>query len=83
MDGLDWRTWSWGVWALYGVGALYVGGFVWFFARLETVARRAARGDPEAVRRHNRLLRGFPNALYARMLGRHPLEDDGAGRGMK
>jgi len=71
---LGWATWPPMLWGLYGIGALYLFGFVVFFARLEALARRAAAGDAEAIRRHNRLLRGFPNALYARMLGRHPLE---------
>jgi cytochrome c biogenesis protein CcdA len=68
--------WPWPVWGLYALGVLYLVGFAVFFVLIERGARRAARGNPEEVARFNRLLRGFPNALYARMLGRRPLEMD-------
>lgn len=68
---------GWPVWTLYALGGLYIVGFLAFFFRIESAARRAAGGDSEAVAHYNRILRGFPNALYARMLGRRPLETDG------
>ena len=68
---------GWPVWALYALGALYLVGFLVFFFRIESAAKRAATGDAQAVERYNRILGGFPNALYARMLGRRPLETDG------
>jgi hypothetical protein len=77
---LDPRSWPQPVWALYALGALYLAGFLTFFFRIEGAARRAAMGGPAEVARYNRILRGFPNALYARMLGRRPLES-GAGEG--
>lgn len=66
--------WPWPVWALYGIGALYLVGFVTSFFRLKAGARRAGSGDAAAVTAYNGMLRGFPSALYARMLGRRPLE---------
>lgn len=71
---------EWPVLALYGVGVLYIAGFVTSFFRLERAARRAGAGGPSDVEAYNRLLHGFPNALYARMLGRRPLEAPGEGK---
>ena len=68
---------EWSVLVLYGIGVLYIAGFVTSFFRLERAARRAAEGGMQEVADYNRLLRGFPNALYARMLGRRPLESPG------
>lgn len=73
MASLD-PHWPWQVWVLHILGALYLLGFVAFFFLIEGAARRAASGDPAMVARYNRILRGFPNALYARMLGRRPME---------
>jgi hypothetical protein len=75
---MDWdpRLWSLPVWILYGIGVLYVAGFVTFFFRIERSAKAARAGDPESVRKYNAGLKGFPNSLYARMLGKRPLELD-------
>ena len=69
------QDWPLAVWVLYGLGALYILGFLAFFFRIETAAKRAAHGAHADVVRYNRMLRGFPNSLYARMLGRRPLEE--------
>ena len=69
----DPRTWSFWVWCLHVLAALYVGGFLWFFFMFRAEEKRAMAGDPRAVRRYNHRLRGFPNALYAKMLGKRAI----------
>jgi hypothetical protein len=63
----------WGLWTvfLYCLGAVYLAGFFVFVALFGAAARRVRRGGPPAA--YNRLLKGFPNAFYAKMLGKRPL----------
>ena len=63
----------WDYWTafLYTLGGLYLVGFAVFLARFAAAGRRVRRGGPKAE--YNRLLRGFPNAFYAKMLGKRPL----------
>ncbi len=88
VPGLDWRTWPPLVWGLYGLAALHLAGTVGFWFAFQRDERRARTGGPTEVARFNRSLRGFPNAFYAKMLGKRPLEtaasrdeDDGPGTG--
>ncbi len=67
-------TWSAWVWFLYAFAGAYLLGFVWFFVRFEQEERKAMAGDQAALDRFNRLLVGFPNAFYAKMLGKRRLE---------
>ena len=64
---------QWGLWTvfLYCLGAVYLGGFFVFLARFGVAARRVRRGGPAAA--YNKALKGFPNAFYAKMLGKRPL----------
>lgn len=66
-------SWSALTWALYAIGVLYLLGFLVFFFRIEGAARSAQTGGSQAIAKYNRILRGFPNALFARMLGRRPM----------
>ena len=70
----DWRAWGPWVWALYVLGMLYAAGFLWYFFRFRRTERAARAGAAGAVVAFNRSLRGFPNAFYAKMLGRRPLD---------
>ena len=76
----DWdpRSWSPMTKAFYALGAVYLFGFFAFFAAFRAAERKARRGDATAVARYNRLLRGFPNAFYAKLLGRRRLEPETA-----
>jgi hypothetical protein len=70
----DWRSWSFAVWYVHAFG-LYTGvGFVYFWIRLHSLAVGAADGMPEQVRRYNKALQGFPNAVYAKMFGLSAVE---------
>ena len=69
----DPSTWAPFTWVLYAVGALYVMGFFAFFVAFHRGESRARREGAEATARYNRLLRGFPNGFYAKMMGRKPL----------
>ncbi|HET6399397.1 MAG TPA: hypothetical protein VFH47_07580 [Candidatus Thermoplasmatota archaeon] len=66
----DWPAW---LWLLYAVGLVYFGLFVAYFLHFRRLARDARSGDPAAVARHDRAIRGFPNGFFAKMLGLHPL----------
>ncbi len=74
MSEWDPQTWSRLAQALYGLGALYLLGFFIFFSRFLVAEKHARTGDAAAVRRYNRMLRGFPNSFYAKMLGKRRLE---------
>ncbi len=76
MADLDPRTWSRFTLALYALGVVYLLGFFAFFTAFHLAEDKARGGDPAAVARYNRSLRGFPNAFYAKMLGRRPLEPE-------
>jgi hypothetical protein len=71
----DWDPRAWGLWAqaLYAIGVVYLLGFFLYFFLVHAAHKRALRGEPAAVSRYNRLLRGFPNAFYAKMCGKRPL----------
>lgn len=75
----DPAQWSPFAQAMYGVGALYLVLFFAFFALFHRAAARARSGEPADVQRYNRLLRGFPNAFYAKLLGKRRLETQGPG----
>lgn len=78
VDGavVEWDPQAWSPFtrAIYAIGGLYLLGFFAFFAIFRAADKRARTGDPMAVARYNRLLRGFPNAFYAKLLGRRRLE---------
>ena len=72
---LEWEPqgWSLWIWWLHALAAYYVAGFVWFFFAFRHAENKARSGEPAAVERYNLKLRGFPNAGYAKMLGRRAL----------
>ncbi len=72
----QWSAW---VWFLYAFASVYLVGFAWFFVRFEQEERKALAGDRQALVRFNRLLAGFPNSFYAKMLGKRALEATGNG----
>ena len=78
----DWDPATWGAWTrfAYAVAVLYLVLFFGYFAAFRVVEAEARRGNPAAIARYNRLLRGFPNAFYAKMLGRRPLEPESKGK---
>lgn len=61
-------------WALYVLAVLFLLGFFVFWFRFQAAHRRALDEGGPAVAAYNRLLRGFPNAVYAKMFGKRPLE---------
>lgn len=71
---LAYQEWSWWVWFLHSFAAYAMAGFVWFWFRFHRLETAAADGMERAVRRYNRALQGFPNAVYAKMMGKKPLE---------
>lgn len=66
--------WTAVTWAFVVAGALYALGFVVFWVRFQAADRAAKRGDPGAPERFNAMLRGFPNTMYAKMMGKKPYE---------
>jgi hypothetical protein len=65
------RTWSFWTTFLYTLGSVYLLGFFVYLVRFTFAARRVRAGGP--VGPYNKLLRGFPNGFYAKMMGKRPL----------
>lgn len=74
MFDTDAAGWGYGTWLLYTLAALYVVGFLVFWVRFERLERRAKVLGGEAVLAYNRAIRGFPNAVYAKMFGKRAFE---------
>lgn len=70
----DPATWTASTWVLYGLGALFLLGFMGYWFAFESAERAARRNGGPALARYNRMLRGFPNAVYAKMFGKRSLE---------
>jgi len=66
--------WTYVTWAFVVLGAVYSAGFVVFWFRFQAADRAARRGDAGAAERFNAMLRGFPNTMYAKMMGKKPYE---------
>jgi hypothetical protein len=67
-------TWDWWTAWLYALAAYYVVGFVIFWVRLQRAEKAAKTGEQAAVERFNAMLRGFPNAVFAKQFGKRPFE---------
>lgn len=74
MFDLDYTGWAFSTWVLYVLAALFLLGFFAYWFRFQAAQRRALAEGGRAVADYNRLLRGFPNAVYAKMFGKRPLE---------
>ena len=77
MFDTDYTGWSYSTWVLYVLGALFLVGFLWFWARFARLERAAKRQGGDAVLRYNHAIRGFPNAVYAKMFGKQAFEVKG------
>jgi hypothetical protein len=66
--------WTITTWTFVLLGGFYLVGFVVFWFRFQAADRRAKSGEPGAAERFNATLRGFPNAMYAKMFGKKPYE---------
>jgi hypothetical protein len=76
----DWRTWTPWIWWLHGLAIYYVAAFLWFWFRFQAAERAAKSGDAGAVERFNAMIRGFPNAVFAKMFGKRAFETPGKGQ---
>jgi uncharacterized membrane protein len=65
--------WTAATWVWYSLGGLYLLGFAVFLPLVWRAQKRVRAGVPGAVARHDRLVRGFPNGFYAKMVGIRPL----------
>ena len=81
MFDTDYSGWAVSTWLLYAMAFVYLVCFLWFWMRLETAERRAKRQGGEAVLAYNRMLKGFPNAVFAKMFGKRAFEVKEAPRG--
>lgn len=70
----DPTAWRWSTWWLYAVAAWYMVNFFVFWFRFKAGERKAKAGAAADVTRYNRMLRGFPNAVFAKMFGKRPYE---------
>ena len=74
MFDTDPTGWTFVTWALYVLAGLYVLGFLAFWVLFNAWERKAKVEGGEAVLRYNALLRGFPNAVYAKQFGKRAFE---------
>ncbi len=69
---------AWSLWTLwlYGFALYCAGGFVWYWFRFGALERAAVKEGAgiDDVNRFNGALEGFPNKVYAKMLGKRRLE---------
>jgi hypothetical protein len=56
------------------LAVLYVAFFLLYWVLFQRAEKAAKRGDPGAAERFNEMLRGFPNAVFAKMFGKKPYE---------
>ena len=72
---------SWSLWEfwLYGFALYCAGGLLWYWFRFHGLEAKAKAGDEDARVAFNRVLQGFPNSVYAKMLGKRRLDADEAG----
>ena len=64
--------WTRTTWFFVILSVFYVVGVVVYWFRFQAAERRAKSGEPGAPERFNAMLAGFPNAIYAKMLGKKP-----------
>lgn len=74
MFDTDPTAWRWSTWWLYALALYYWVNFLVFWFRFRVAEQAARTGDVGAVDRYNRMLRGFPNAAYAKQFGKRPFE---------
>lgn len=77
MPDVDPEAFSWWDWWLYAFALYCAAGTVYFWFRFADLEAKAKTGGADDVARFNRVLKGFPNAIYAKMLGRRALEASG------
>lgn len=66
--------WTRTTWFFVILATFYVIGVVVYWFRFQAAERRARSGAPGAAERFNAMLAGFPNAIYAKMLGKKPYQ---------
>lgn len=71
--------WTRTTWFFVLMAVWFAIGFLVFWFRFQAAERAAKSGEPGAPQRFNAMLRGFPNTMYAKMMGKKPY--DVAGRG--
>ncbi len=83
LDGFDlaYQEWSLWIWCLNAFALYCAVGFVvtWFW--FHGLMRRIHAGELDLVPRFNRAIAGFPNAVFAKMMGMAPLDDAGHPQG--
>lgn len=71
---MDPQAWRFSTWWLYALAFYYWVNFLVFWFRFRAAERRAKSGEAQAIAHYNRLLRGFPNAVFAKQFGKRPFE---------
>lgn len=74
MFDTDPTQWRWSTWWLYALAAYYLVNFFVFWFRFKAAEAKARAGAPGDVLRYNRMLRGFPNVVYAKQFGKRPFQ---------
>lgn len=71
---VDVGSWDFLTYCFYVLAVMYVEFFVLFWVLFQRAEKAARRGEPGAAERFNEMLRGFPNAVFAKMFGKKPYE---------
>ena len=71
---VDMESWDFVTYCFYVLAVLYMAFFLLYWVRFQRAEKAAKRGDPGAAERFNELMRGFPNAVFAKMFGKKPYE---------
>lgn len=71
---IDVAEWEPATYFFYVLAVLYLAFFLLYWVLFQRAETAAKRGDPGAPERFNELLRGFPNAVFAKMFGKKPYE---------
>jgi hypothetical protein len=76
---IDVAQWEPATYFFYVLAVLYLAFFLLYWVLFQRAEKAAKRGDPGAPERFNEMLRGFPNAVFAKMFGKKPFEVGGSG----
>ncbi len=81
LEGFDlaYQEWGFGIWFLNAFALYCAVGFIWTWFWFHGLKRRVDGGDVAAVPRFNKAIQGFPNAVFAKMMGLGPIEQEEAG----
>jgi hypothetical protein len=71
---VDVESWEPATYFFYVLAVLYIAFFLLYWVLFQRAEKAAKRGDVGGAERFNELMKGFPNAVFAKMFGKKPYE---------